>query len=291
MKESYSIMTMSMLKLVYVPIHVARDNAAALRQYKEMMAAVSLAGYRRVDITKWEIDLFGLEAVRHTLDEFGLSVSSYINFDSYASGHDLPAKTENGIQQAEIAKVLGADVYMLVPVAHDGIEAQSKTEIHDALVAAWTPIVSYARTIGLHVVIEDTPDLRLQLCSIADVRSVLDRVPKLELVYDSGNMILAGEDPVSYLQAFSQRIGYVHLKDIRFLPDGTQTNEKMADGRPTGAAPLGTGIIDLPAVIRSLEHIGYKGNMTIEYNKFEDLSHLDSMRKSLEYVKSLRSDA
>jgi len=287
MTNRISIMTMSMLRMVFIPIHLVQDYDEALNQYDEMMHAVSLAGFCGVDVTKWEADYLGVENIRKTLKEYNLSVSSYITFDEYAKSEGLQERIENGKRQADIAKELGTNVLMLVPMAHEGLESLSKEEIHQNMISAWASITSYANRLGLHVVIEDTPDLRLQLCKIEDVKAVMDQVPGLELVYDSGNLILDGEDPIDYIKAFSGRIGFVHLKDIRIMPEGTETNEKMADGRPTGAAPIGTGLIDIPAVIKALEETGYAGGMTVEYAQFDDMNHLESMEKSFQYVSDL----
>lgn len=44
--------------------------------------------------------------------------------------------------------------------------------------------------------VEDTPDLRLYLYKADDLLAVVNTVDGLKVVYDSGNMILAGEDPL-----------------------------------------------------------------------------------------------
>ena len=68
-------------------------------------------------------------------------------------------------------------------------------------------MLPYARQLGLHPVIEDTPNLKLCLEKADEVKEVLDAVEGLELVYDSGNMILDGEDPVEMLKKLEKERG------------------------------------------------------------------------------------
>ena len=204
----------------------------------------------------------------------------------YAQKELLDTVVENGKKAADMALALGTDVLMLVPVSHEGIAAETPENIRKNLIAAFVPIAEYAVEKGLHPVVEDTPDLRMCFCKATEVLEVMDGAKGLELVYDSGNMILDGEDPVAYLKPFAGRIGFVHIKDMRILEKGT-SNECMRDGRPTSSAPTGTGLIDIPAVIEELVKQGYERGITVEFAKHPDMSYLDSMIKSREYIESL----
>jgi len=97
-------MTMSMVRMVFIPIHLIQDYEEALNQYDEMMHAVSLAGFCGVDVTKWEVDYLGVENIRKTLKEYNLSVSSYITFDEYAKSEGLQERIENGKKAGRYCK-------------------------------------------------------------------------------------------------------------------------------------------------------------------------------------------
>lgn len=56
-------------------------------------------------------------------------------------------------------------------------------------------------------------------------------LPGMKLVYDSGNMILAGEDPVEYAKAMKDQIDYVHLKDMKVIPANRRGADIALDGR------------------------------------------------------------
>ena len=283
-----SLMTMSMFGEIAGRYRATGNLEGFRREYEEMMSVVSGAGFQAVDVTCWETMLFGQEYVGGVLRDHGLSVSSYIYFAEFANPDETATERIRLTKDAaDAAKSLGTSVLMLVPMAHEGIEQMSPSEIRKTMVRHFTPASAYAVSLGLRPVVEDTPDLRLCLDKASEVMEVLDAVPGLELVYDSGNMILDGEDPVEYAEKFRGRIGFVHLKDVRILSEDTPQAEHMRDGTPTCAVPTGTGMIPLARVVRRLLQDGYLGGVTVEFAKDEDLDLATSLRRAKEYTEGL----
>ncbi|MGN9838736.1 TIM barrel protein [Nonomuraea sp. H19] len=99
-----------------------------------------------------------------------------------------------------------------------------------------------------------------------DVERLLE-LTDVQLCLDTGHLLLAGGDPVAALRAWADRVGHVHIKDgdtkilSQVLADGADLRELMGRG---GFAPLGEGELDLPAVVRTLDEIGYAGWIVIE---------------------------
>ena len=276
-----------MLKNAFSSYEKFHDVELFKEYYEEMLLAVSNAGYYGVDVTSHEVQIIGTEYIKDTLKRNRLFVSSYIYFDYFAkSDNEINKRIEEAKTAVDIAKELGTEIIMLVPVSHKGIEMDRPEAIRANLINHWTPIAEYAVQNGLHPVVEDTPDLRMCFCKAAEVKDVMDAVPGLELVYDSGNMILDGEDPIEYAKEFIGRIGYVHLKDIKIMSDGSESRERMRDGRPTICVPTGMGIVDIKGVVGALLDMGYKGGMTVEYAKHSGKTYPDSLRKSREYVET-----
>jgi sugar phosphate isomerase/epimerase len=72
------------------------------------------------------------------------------------------------------------------------------------------------------------------------------------------NTARSGIDPVEEIYTVKDRLFDVQLHDI------------TAYGREGAACRPGKGILDLPAILRALKDIGYKGVYTIEYGIEED---------------------
>lgn len=265
-----------------------KDLEKLKRTYDELLSDVKAAGYVGTDIFSYETMIFGEDFVKERLAANGLVAASYIYFDKFAISSDCFEKEclQNAKRAAETAKKLGAKVLMLVPSAHEGIEKLSPDKIRKNLIANFTFVTAYAKTLVEHVVAEDTPDLRLCFCKASEVKEVLDNVTGLELVYDSGNMILDGEKPIEYIDSFIGKIGHVHLKDMEVDETRSKnTGECMRDGTPMKAAPTGAGVIGIDKVLAKLKEIGYDGGLCVELANHKDTNRLESFRKSIEYVR------
>lgn len=65
---------------------------------------------------------------------------------------------------------------------------------------------------------------------------------------DVGGAVAAGEDPVALLERYGDRISLVHVKDVS-APD-------PAPGAGQDCVPIGTGDVDVPAVVRAAREAG-----------------------------------
>ncbi|HEY6738546.1 MAG TPA: TIM barrel protein [Actinopolymorphaceae bacterium] len=100
----------------------------------------------------------------------------------------------------------------------------------------------------------------------AAVSRLLD-ASDIQLCLDTGHLIIGGTDPVDLARSAPERIGHVHLKDVRL---------DVASGVATGAvgfldavrnglfAPLGEGDVDIAAIVAALEGAGYAGWYVME---------------------------
>lgn len=276
-----SLMTLTMFLRAIFKFQLDHDRADLLELYEEIFQMAKTAGYTSLDICSMETMLITVEHIEMLMQKYDMSISSYIYLDQCNS----PAE---GIQQAiETAKRLGAGVLMLAPQWTDNLNGLDREAIHNFLVQRWTEGVAKAIAQGLKVVVEDTPDLKFHLCKAEDVQALLERIPGVQMVYDSGNMVLVNEDPVSYCEKFADKIGYVHLKDMRIAIPGEPYADTAADGRLMKGAPSGTGLIDLKAVVAKLKEIGYTGNMVVEFYAKPDGDFQASLCESFAYISNL----
>lgn len=90
---------------------------------------------------------------------------------------------------------------------------------------------------------------------------------KIALCLDTGHLLIGGGDPTAIAAEHADRIGHVHLKDVRLdLAAKVQSGELTymeAVGRGM-YVPLGEGDVPIGAIVRSLEAAGYGGWYVLE---------------------------
>jgi inosose dehydratase len=90
------------------------------------------------------------------------------------------------------------------------------------------------------------------------------------LCIDTGHTYYAGMDPVETFREYSDRIEYIHFKDInaavfaRVMGERIRFFEACAQGV---MCPIGRGVIDYPAIRRFLDRSGYSGYITVEQER------------------------
>lgn len=89
----------------------------------------------------------------------------------------------------------------------------------------------------------------------------------IALCLDTGHLLIGGGDPVRLAVEHPDRVGHVHLKDVRAdLADRVRRGElTYTEAVARGMyVPLGTGDVDIAAIVRALEADGYQGWYVLE---------------------------
>lgn len=273
-----SLMTLDMfIRLAY---HYFQDHDMEefCELYDEMMEMTADAGIQMVEVTSRETRFLGFDYVKEVLERYQLSVGGYMHMDT-------PAEDTSFLDEAlSFAKKLGADTLMLIPQWHDSLACCDKKDIHALYARRWNKVAADAKEAGIRIVVEDTPNQQLHLCSAEDVLAFLSLLPDAQLVYDSGNMLLAGEDPVNYAETTSAKIGYVHLKDMREIPVNARGGDLSCDGRKLTSAKHGTGLVPLKQVIQVLKKLNYTGRWVVELSMDGSESYMEAVRSAQAYL-------
>lgn len=90
---------------------------------------------------------------------------------------------------------------------------------------------------------------------------------RVALCLDTGHLLIGGGDPVALAVEHPERVGHVHLKDVR-----TELAAKVRTGALTYTdavgqgmyVPLGSGDVDVAAIVGALEGAGYAGWYVLE---------------------------
>jgi inosose dehydratase len=110
----------------------------------------------------------------------------------------------------------------------------------------------------------------------------------LDLLYDTGHLVFAGEDHLAVLAKWGKRIRHVHLKDVRPEVVARVRKEKLSflTAVKSGAFTVpGDGSIDFVPVFKGLEKVGYQGWWVVEAEQDPALANpLEYALKARKYI-------
>ena len=99
------------------------------------------------------------------------------------------------------------------------------------------------------------PDMALYPDATSIWEDVKERDPRMGMCLDIGHNLRYGADSIRDLKRYAKRVFDIHLKDV------------TAPTKAGHAIELGRGIIDFPAFVKMLRKVGYKGSVSLEYEK------------------------
>ena len=88
------------------------------------------------------------------------------------------------------------------------------------------------------------------------------RYARLEL--DVAHYFQGGGDPVKAIEKYSDRLLFLHIKDVEPMPEGADSK------RPYRFVELGRGKVDLPAVFGALHKVNFRGWAIVELDAVPD---------------------
>ncbi len=183
----------------------------------------------------------------------------------------VPLHEESSIAEAErTAKLLAAcDAEVLVLAAATGLDGYDDRpaltdEQWNTLISTAAKIRDIAAEHGLQTVLH--PHVGTHVETEAEVERFI-RDSDLPLCLDTGHLMIGGTDPVALAERYPQRIGHLHLKDVRAdLADKVRAGE-LGYTEAVGQGmyvPLGQGDVDIEAVVRFVHQAGYDGWYVLE---------------------------
>jgi inosose dehydratase len=121
-----------------------------------------------------------------------------------------------------------------------------------------------ARDRGVEPVFHHHMGTRVQ--TPAEIERLLE-LTDVGLLLDTGHLTAADGDPIAYLRDWRERVGHVHLKDVR--TDVLQAARDWDEAWRGGVfCELGTGDVDLDGFLAELTAGGYDGWLVVEQDRF-----------------------
>ena len=229
-----------------------------------------LAEMRQVGLTATELGPDGFlpaqpHAMTRVLDQHGLrAVGGFTPLLLHAPTHDPVPEVERLLQGYDAT---GAGVLVLSAVA--GAEGYDSRPVLDddgwmVLLTNLDRLAELAARRGVRAVLH--PHVGTMIETGEEVRQVLDG-SWISLCLDTGHLLIGGTDPAELARQAPERIAHVHFKDV-----DARLAMRVQGGRFTYTQgvregmyrPLGSGDVDVPAIVGSLRARGYSGWYVLE---------------------------
>lgn len=180
---------------------------------------------------------------------------------------DVQSTLDEADRVAAILKAGGAEV--LVLAAATGLDGYDETpkltdDEWNTLVGTCAKIREIAAGHGLKTVLH--PHVGTHVEREAEVERFLAD-SDLQLCLDTGHLLIGGTDPVELARRYPDRIGHVHLKDVRGeIAAKVRSGElSYTDAVEQGIyVPLGDGDVDVEALVKLVQEAGYTGWFVLE---------------------------
>ena len=204
-------------------------------------------------------------AVRQNLEAHGLTlVGGFLPVVL----HERPAADLSGAEAAiRTLAQAGADCVVLSADLGPGGYEQRVELDEDGwqnLLGGLRTVTGIAARYGLAASLH--PHVGTAIESEAAVRTLVDR-SDIPLCLDTGHLMVGGTDPVRLAREIPERIGHVHLKDVRAPIAARVLSGDLGFAAAVSEglfAPLGEGDVDIATIVRELEQSGYRGWYVLE---------------------------
>jgi inosose dehydratase len=229
-----------------------------------------LAEMREVGLTATEFGPEGFlpaqpDAMARVLDQHSLqAVGGFTPLLLHVAGHD-PVPEVDRLLESYAAS--GADVLVLSAVTgQEGYDTRPTldTDGWKVLLGNLDRLAALAASRGVQAVLH--PHVGTMVENGEEVRRVLEG-SSISLCLDTGHLLIGGTDPAELTRQAPERIAHTHLKDV-----DAAVAARVREGRLTYTQavrqgmyrPLGTGDVDVPAIVGHLRANGYDGWYTLE---------------------------
>ena len=267
------------VKLGIAPIGWCNDDMPELGgecTFEQIVSEMALAGFTGCEIG----NKFPKEAdvLKEALDLRGMRIASRW-YSSFILTRDYEEEEKDFKANLEFLKKLGCD---RINVSEQSYSIQGKMDVsiltgNNKKVMndeEWKRICE-----GLNKLGKVAKDMGFKLCfhhhmgtviqTLSETERMLENTDKdlVYLCFDTGHFTFAGEDPLGVLKKYVDRVGHVHLKDMRLkvVEEVKNGNYSFLKAVRSGAFTVpGDGDIDFKPILKVLDDANYEGWLLIE---------------------------
>ncbi|GCE11830.1 sugar phosphate isomerase/epimerase family protein [Tengunoibacter tsumagoiensis] len=135
----------------------------------------------------------------------------------------------------------------------------------------WNPIIDVFEQEGVKFALEVHPtELAYDFVTTRKTLDAIGNRPGFGINFDPSHLIPQFLDPATFIEDFSDRIYHVHVKDSKRKLNGRTSilasHLNFGDNRRGwDFVSPGHGDVDFESIIRALNHIGYQGPLSVEW--------------------------
>ena len=203
--------------------------------------------------------------------------------NSARAAKNLGIKVVNGFTGSSIWHMFYGFPPITDKMMNDGFKNFAKT---------WKPILNVFRKCGVKFALEVHPsEIAFDIVTAKRALEAIDYHPSFGFNFDPSHLYWQMADPVCFLREFGDRIYHVHMKDAALQLDGRAgiLASHLNFGHPDRGwdfRSLGHGDVDFEDIIRTLNHIGYTGPLSVEWEDCGmDREH--GAKEACEFVKDV----
>ena len=154
----------------------------------------------------------------------------------------------------------------------------------------WNPILDIFDEVGVRFALEAHPsEIAYDIYTAEKTLAALNHRPAFGFNFDPSHFIHQQFNPVEFIEHFPDRIYHVHVKDSKLNLNGRSSilGSHLDFGDPRRGwnfVSVGRGDIDLEAIIRVLNRIGYNGPLSVEWED-TGMDREHGARESAEFVR------
>ncbi|MGM9669811.1 MAG: myo-inosose-2 dehydratase [Faecousia sp.] len=267
------------VKLGIAPIGWCNDDMPELgaeNTFKQIVSEMALAGFTGCEIgnkypsdpaeLKRQLDLRGMRIASRWFSSFLLTKPyEEVEADFIANLDFLAAVGANRINVSEQSYSIQGQ--MDTPVLTGGHKHIMNDEEWDRLCDGLNRLGKVAVERGFKLCFHHHMGTVVQTAEETD-RMMANTDPRyVFLCYDTGHFTFAGESPLLMLEKYVDRIGHVHLKDMRLsvVEQARKNNWSFLQAVRNGAFTVpGDGDVDFDPVFEKLSKAGYEGWLLVE---------------------------
>lgn len=280
------------MELTLMTFSMMRDIAFGKINAEKLCQIAAENSIHMMDIMEMEVKLYGEKKLQDAMKKYGITCGCLITAPAF---YTAPDKVEQQLTAAlDMAKRFGSRYLMVVPGQTVPKEPKicaglDRQEMLDIAVEKFTLAVDLAKKYDIQIGFENTPHAYKPLASAEDCKYVLEHVPGLGLIFDTGNFRVADTscDEMAIYEMLKDYIIRVHLKDV--VVGDFAEGETCVDGQKIVPVATGSGIIPMKELLLALKKDGYTGALAIEYSMKKGVHGTDNAQWVNPYATFIRS--